>query len=97
MNESGGPVKALLTFYSTPLEQLVVVHDDLDLTAGTIRLKLGGGEGGHNGLRSISGALGSRDYLRVRVGIGRPPGGWIRPISSYATSGPLSGPTCRSR
>ncbi len=74
MNESGGPVKALLTFYSTPLEQLVVVHDDLDLTAGTIRLKLGGGEGGHNGLRSISGAMGSRDYLRVRVGIGRPPG-----------------------
>jgi PTH1 family peptidyl-tRNA hydrolase len=74
MNESGGPVKALASFYSTPLEQLVVVHDDLDLAAGTIRLKQGGGEGGHNGLRSISGALGSRDYLRVRVGIGRPPG-----------------------
>lgn len=74
MNESGGPVKALAQFYSTPLEQLVVVHDDLDLTAGTIRLKLGGGEGGHNGLRSITGAMGSRDYLRVRVGIGRPPG-----------------------
>lgn len=74
MNESGGPVKALLTFYSTPLERLVVVHDDLDLTAGAVRLKLSGGEGGHNGLRSISGAVGSRDYLRVRVGIGRPPG-----------------------
>ncbi len=74
MNESGGPVKALLQFYSTPVEQLVVVHDDLDLVAGTVRLKLGGGEGGHNGLRSISGAMGSRDYLRVRVGIGRPPG-----------------------
>ena len=56
------------------MEQLVVVHDDLDLVAGTVRLKLGGGEGGHNGLRSISGAMGSRDYLRVRVGIGRPPG-----------------------
>ena len=74
MNESGGPVKALAQFYSTPLEQLVVVHDDLDLAAGAIRLKLGGGEGGHNGLRSITGAMGSRDYLRVRVGIGRPPG-----------------------
>ncbi len=74
MNVSGGPVKALLTYYSCPIEQLVVVHDDLDLPAGTVRLKLGGGEGGHNGLRSITSALGTRDYHRVRVGIGRPPG-----------------------
>ncbi len=74
MNVSGGPVKALLGFYSGDVDHLVVVHDDLDLAAGTIRLKKGGGEGGHNGLRSISAALGTRDYLRVRVGIGRPPG-----------------------
>ncbi len=74
MNVSGGPVKALLTYYSSPIEHLVVVHDDLDLPAGTVRLKLGGGEGGHNGLRSITSALGTRDYHRVRVGIGRPPG-----------------------
>ncbi len=74
MNESGGPVKALLGFYSLPVDRLVVVHDELDLPAGTIRLKFGGGEGGHNGVRSVSAALGTRDYLRVRVGIGRPPG-----------------------
>ncbi len=74
MNESGGPVKALLGFYSLPVDRLVIVHDELDLPAGTIRLKFGGGEGGHNGVRSVSAALGTRDYLRVRVGIGRPPG-----------------------
>ncbi|GGL34996.1 peptidyl-tRNA hydrolase [Phycicoccus endophyticus] len=74
MNESGGPVKALLSFFSVPPERLVVVHDELDLDAGTVRLKRGGGEGGHNGLRSVSSALGTRDYHRVRVGIGRPPG-----------------------
>ncbi len=74
MNESGGPVKALLSFFSVPVERLVVVHDELDLDAGTVRLKRGGGEGGHNGLRSISSSVGTRDYHRVRVGIGRPPG-----------------------
>ncbi len=74
MNESGGPVSALLTFFSVDLEHLVVVHDDLDIPAGIVRLKRGGGEGGHNGLRSVSTSLGTRDYLRVRVGIGRPPG-----------------------
>ena len=74
MNESGGPVKALAQFYSVDLDHLVLVHDDLDLPAGAIKLKQGGGEGGHNGLRSVSSAFGSRDYLRVRVGIGRPPG-----------------------
>ena len=74
MNESGGPVKALLSFFSVPTERLVVVHDELDLEPGVVRLKRGGGEGGHNGLRSVSSALGIRDYLRVRVGIGRPPG-----------------------
>ena len=74
MNESGGPVSSLLRFFSVPVERLVVVHDELDLDAGTVRLKRGGGEGGHNGLRSISSSLGTRDYHRVRVGIGRPPG-----------------------
>ncbi|HMM93435.1 aminoacyl-tRNA hydrolase [Phycicoccus sp.] len=74
MNESGGPVKALLSFFSIPTERLVVVHDELDIDAGAIRLKRGGGEGGHNGLRSISSSLGTKDYHRVRVGIGRPPG-----------------------
>lgn len=74
MNVSGGPVAALLTFYQVPLDRLLVVHDELDLPAEILRLKRGGGEGGHNGLKSISQALGSRDYLRLRVGIGRPPG-----------------------
>jgi PTH1 family peptidyl-tRNA hydrolase len=74
MNESGGPVKALLSFFSVDPERLVVVHDELDIPPGDVRIKRGGGEGGHNGLRSISTALGTKDYLRVRVGIGRPPG-----------------------
>ena len=74
MNESGGPVSSLLRFFSVPVELLVVVHDELDLDSGTVRLKRGGGEGGHNGLRSVSSSLGTRDYHRVRVGIGRPPG-----------------------
>jgi len=74
MNESGGPVKALMKFYSVGPERLLVVHDELDIPTGDVRLKKGGGEGGHNGLRSISSALGTKDYLRVRVGIGRPPG-----------------------
>src|SRR5689334_18718089 len=73
MNESGGPVAGLVRFYKISLDRLVVVHDELDLPFGALRLKRGGGDGGHNGLRSISSALG-RDYLRVRVGIGRPPG-----------------------
>jgi len=74
MNESGGPVKALMSFYSIEIGQLVVVHDELDIPAGNVRVKKGGGEGGHNGLRSLSASLGTKDYLRVRVGIGRPPG-----------------------
>jgi peptidyl-tRNA hydrolase, PTH1 family len=74
MNESGAPVRALLDYHSIPLADLVVIHDDLDLPFATVRLKRGGGEGGHNGLRSISRSTGSKDYLRVRVGIGRPPG-----------------------
>ena len=74
MNVSGGPVAGLLRYYGVAPEDLVVVHDDLDLGFGVVRLKQGGGEGGHNGLRSISGAIGTKDYLRVRFGIGRPPG-----------------------
>ncbi|RDI66778.1 aminoacyl-tRNA hydrolase [Nocardia pseudobrasiliensis] len=74
MNVSGRPVAALARFFSVPPTEVIVVHDELDLDFGTIRLKQGGGEGGHNGLRSISNALSTKDYLRVRFGIGRPPG-----------------------
>jgi len=74
MNESGGPIVAISRFYKVPVERITVVHDELDLPFGTLRLKRGGGDGGHNGLRSASSALGSRDYARVRFGIGRPPG-----------------------
>jgi PTH1 family peptidyl-tRNA hydrolase len=74
MNESGGPVKGLLDFYKVPLEQLVVIHDELDIPFATLRLKLGGGDNGHNGLKSVRRSTGSGDWYRVRVGIGRPPG-----------------------
>ena len=74
MNESGGPVAGLCGFYKIPVERLVVVHDELDLPYGSLRLKRGGGDNGYNGLRSITRSLGSREYLRVRFGIGRPPG-----------------------
>ncbi|AYF72915.1 aminoacyl-tRNA hydrolase [Nocardia yunnanensis] len=74
MNLSGRPVAALAKFFSVPATEVIVVHDELDLPFGQIRLKRGGGEGGHNGLRSISQALTTKDYLRVRFGIGRPPG-----------------------
>jgi PTH1 family peptidyl-tRNA hydrolase len=74
MNVSGGPVVATARFYKVGPANIVVVHDELDLPYATVRLKLGGGENGHNGLRSISKSVGTRDYLRVRFGIGRPPG-----------------------
>lgn len=74
MNVSGRQVAAAAQFFSIPAERVAVIHDDLDLDFGAVRLKLGGGEGGHNGLRSVSSSLGTREYLRVRVGIGRPPG-----------------------
>lgn len=73
MNLSGGPVTALRDFYKVPLERIVVVHDELDIDFGTLRLKRGGGDNGHNGLKSITKSLGP-DYHRVRFGIGRPPG-----------------------
>ncbi|KHL10340.1 UNVERIFIED_CONTAM: peptidyl-tRNA hydrolase [Mumia flava] len=74
MNESGGAVKALATFYKVPADRLVVVYDELDLPYETMRVKLGGGDNGHNGLKSIRSALGTGDYYKLRVGIGRPPG-----------------------
>lgn len=75
MNVSGGPVKALADYYDIPPDRVVVVHDEVDIPFDAVRLKLGGGEGGHNGLRDITKALGTKDYLRVRVGVGRPVGG----------------------
>jgi len=74
MNDSGKAVAALLTFYKIPLERLLVVHDDLDLPFGTLRLRPSGGTGGQRGMESIADKLGTRDYARLRVGIGRPPG-----------------------
>jgi PTH1 family peptidyl-tRNA hydrolase len=74
MNESGRQVAPLAKFYSVPPSDIIVIHDELDLEFGRIRLKLGGGEGGHNGVRSVAAALGTKDFLRVRIGIGRPPG-----------------------
>jgi peptidyl-tRNA hydrolase, PTH1 family len=74
MNLSGGPVASLRDFFKVPVEQIVVVHDELDLPYGSLRLKRGGGDNGHNGLRSVTQSLSSREYLRVRFGIGRPPG-----------------------
>jgi peptidyl-tRNA hydrolase, PTH1 family len=73
MNLSGQPVAALSRFYKVPPERMVVLHDELDIPFGSVRLKLGGGDNGHNGLRSITSAIG-KDYHRVRFGIGRPPG-----------------------
>jgi PTH1 family peptidyl-tRNA hydrolase len=74
MNDSGRAVGALLNFYKIPLERLIVIFDDLDLPFGTLRLRSDGGAGGHNGMRSIIGQLGTNQYARLRVGIGRPPG-----------------------
>jgi PTH1 family peptidyl-tRNA hydrolase len=74
MNVSGGPVAALANFYGIEPDHVVAVHDEIDIPFNTVKLKCGGGEGGHNGLRDISKVLGTKDYLRVRVGVGRPPG-----------------------
>ncbi|HEY0118967.1 MAG TPA: aminoacyl-tRNA hydrolase [Cellulomonas sp.] len=74
MNVSGGPVGALAAYYDVPPQRVVVAHDELDIPFADVRLKIGGGEGGHNGLRDVSRALGTKDYVRVRIGIGRPPG-----------------------
>lgn len=74
MNTSGGPVSAVAKFYGIDPDHIIVVHDELDIPFDTIKLKIGGGEGGHNGLRDITKALGTKDYYRMRTGIGRPPG-----------------------
>lgn len=88
MNTSGGPVAALAKFYGVPAERVVVVHDELDIPFDTLKLKVGGGHGGHNGVRDIAKALGTPEFPRVRVGIGRPvgrqdPADWVLdPFSS---------------
>ena len=74
MNISGGPVASLRDFFKVPVERIIVVHDELDIPFGSLRLKQGGGDNGHNGLKSLTQSLGSKLYLRVRFGIGRPPG-----------------------
>lgn len=74
MNLSGGPTAALCKFFSIAPDHVVALHDEIDIPFNTIKLKIGGGEGGHNGLRDMSKALGTKDYYRVRIGVGRPPG-----------------------
>ncbi len=101
MNLSGRPVAALRSFYKIPAERVLVVHDDLDIPFGAIRLKLGGGDNGHNGLRSVTAALATRDYYRARVGIGRPPGrmdaaAFVRCRAQAATRADRSVRGCRA-
>lgn len=74
MNESGGPVRQLADFYSIDTDRIIAVHDDVDIAFDTIKAKVGGGEGGHNGLRSMTSALGTKNYPRIRAGVGRPMG-----------------------
>ena len=83
MNESGRSVGPALRFYKLPPERLVVVHDELDLELGDVRAKRGGGLAGHNGLRSLAEAIGTQDFLRVRIGIGRPKRGDRRPVADW--------------
>ena len=86
MNDSGRSLAAAAGFFKVPVESIAVVHDDVDLDSGRLQARLGGGLGGHNGLRSIAGALGSQDFLRVRVGVGRPGRGDRRPVADYVLS-----------
>jgi len=74
MNESGGPVSTLAKFYSVDPAHIIAIHDELDIDFGTLRIKLGGGDNGHNGLKSMRASLGTGDFYRIRAGIGRPPG-----------------------
>jgi peptidyl-tRNA hydrolase, PTH1 family len=73
MNEAGGPISALMRFHKIPADRLVAIHDELDLPFGALRVKFGGGDNGHNGLRSLRRSLGTGEFNRVRLGIGRPP------------------------
>jgi PTH1 family peptidyl-tRNA hydrolase len=84
MNESGRPVAQLVRFYSLTPERLIVLHDELDIRFGEIRIKHGGGTAGHNGLKSLVSHLGSQDFLRVRIGVSRPPG--PQPSTDYVLS-----------
>jgi peptidyl-tRNA hydrolase, PTH1 family len=86
MNLSGDSLAAAGRFFKLPTEQIVVVHDDVDLDTGRIQVRLGGGLAGHNGLRSVRQALGSAEFLRVRVGVGRPGRGDRRPVADYVLS-----------
>jgi PTH1 family peptidyl-tRNA hydrolase len=86
MNLSGSSLGAAARFYKVPLESIAVVHDDVDLEHGRLQLRLGGGLAGHNGLRSIQQAFGSADFLRARIGVGRPGRGDPRPVADYVLS-----------
>jgi peptidyl-tRNA hydrolase, PTH1 family len=86
MNESGSSIQAAGAFFKLPTEQILVVHDDVDLETGRLQARLGGGLAGHNGLRSIAQRLGSQDFLRLRVGVGRPGRGDPRPVADYVLS-----------
>jgi PTH1 family peptidyl-tRNA hydrolase len=86
MNESGRSLAAAARFFKTPVESILVVHDDVDLDPGRLQVRLGGGLAGHNGLRSIAQSLGTQEYLRLRIGVGRPPRGDPRPVADYVLS-----------
>ena len=86
MNESGASIQAAARFYKLRVEQVLVVHDDVDLEVARLQARLGGGLAGHNGLRSIAGRLGSNDFLRLRIGVGRPGRGDPRPVADYVLS-----------
>ncbi len=86
MNDSGRSVVAARGFFKTPVEQILVVHDEVDLETGRLQLRAGGGLAGHNGLRSVAQSLGSQEFLRLRVGVGRPGRGDPRPVADYVLS-----------
>src|SRR6266511_2040025 len=86
MNESGRSIRTAAKFFKTPVDRVLVVHDDVDLEEGRLQARPGGGLAGHNGLRSIAQALGTQDFLRLRIGIGRPGRGDRRPVSDYVLS-----------
>ena len=86
MNDSGRSLAAARSFFKVPVERTLVVHDDVDLDTARLQARAGGGLAGHNGLRSIAAALGSRDFLRLRVGVGRPGRGDRRPVADYVLS-----------
>jgi PTH1 family peptidyl-tRNA hydrolase len=86
MNESGRSIAAAARFFKVAAEDVLVVHDDVDLDVGRLQARLGGGLAGHNGLRSIAKALGTQDFLRLRIGVGRPARGDRRPVADYVLS-----------